>query len=129
MAPFRHAKGELARRDRPEPFRRVLAVGRGVAKVVEQVDRGEETQQNARKAATVWRMMSVWLSTPAAAGAITISPFFTHWRGRIADTSAFKGGAVRQFGMCHSYRRYTGLVSLNFPAVARPNLVPFTPHL
>jgi methylmalonyl-CoA mutase C-terminal domain/subunit len=48
----------------------------------------EETAQKATKATITWPMTLSWLSTPAAPGATVISPFFTHWRGRMADTRA-----------------------------------------
>jgi hypothetical protein len=48
----------------------------------------DETAQKLRKATTTWPMTLSWLNTPAAPGATAMSPFFTHWRGRIAETSA-----------------------------------------
>jgi hypothetical protein len=38
---------------------------------------------------------SAWVKLWAAAGATAMRPFFTHWVGRIADTSARSGRRFR----------------------------------
>ena len=78
----------------------------------------DERAQKERNAAAVWRSTSAWLSVPAAAGATTISPFFTHWRGRIAETNARTGprtGVASVVTTVHATRALRGSFWLRRP--------------